>query len=266
MEKGCAGKEALTQSPRRCRSYGAAPAGGAEEEFGELKIENVKWETLRGVVFDLDGTLVDAFGDIAAAVNHGLAVLDLPTHSVKIIRSFVGNGVTRLAERALGPDHADLAPRLAELLVEYYRQHPADHARPYPGAVETLDALRRGGLRIAVLSNKRHELSALVLDRLGLTPRIDLLVGEGAEIGRKPDPRGFLQVAEEFGVSPEELLMVGDGEPDALVARNVGAPFVGVSWGLLPAAQLTTLGARTVLHDLRELPPLLGLPAHGFAS
>lgn len=212
---------------------------------------------IRAVVFDLDGTLVDAFADIAAAVNHGMRALGLPEHSFERIKSFVGNGVPKLAERAVGAGHADLAPRLARLLVDYYRAHPADHAQPYPGAVEMLMALRAAGIRTAVLSNKRHELSALVLDRLGLSSHLDAVAGESHEVKPKPDPSGFLALAARLGATVGETLMVGDGEPDATVARNAGAPFVGVSWGLLPAERLRELGALAILNDLRELPLLL---------
>jgi phosphoglycolate phosphatase len=214
---------------------------------------------IRAVVFDLDGTLVDAFGDIAAAVNFGLREMDLPEHSVETIKGFVGNGVPKLAERALGeaatPERGRL---LVDLLVTYYRQHPVDFAQPYPGCVGVLKTLRRHGIRIGVLSNKRHELTWLVLERLGLLPHLDQVQGEGG-VERKPDPAGYLELVKRVGVRVEESIMVGDGQPDADVARRVGVPFVGVSYGILSAERLRELGAVTILDDLEELLSWLGL-------
>ncbi len=214
---------------------------------------------VRAVLFDLDGTLVDAFADITAAVNHGLRSLGLPERSIEEVRPLVGDGLHALAARCLGERKADLAPRVVELLIEYYREHPADFAHIYPGGVEVLRALRRHGIRTAILSNKRHEITMRVLDRLGLAPLIDTVAGEGGDLGKKPDPRGYREVLRRLSLEARESVMVGDGEPDAQVARNVGARFLGVSYGLLPRARLMELGAVAVIDNLGELPALLGL-------
>jgi phosphoglycolate phosphatase len=213
---------------------------------------------IRGVVFDLDGTLVDAFEDIAAAVNFALLMLGLPRRGYAEIRGFVGNGILRLAERAAGAGNELLAPRMAELITAYYREHSADHARPYPGAVETLRWIHSRGLRTGVLSNKRHELTVMILDQFGMSPHLDVIQGERPELGLKPDPRVLAAVLERLGLEADAIAFVGDGEPDAQLSRATGALFVGVSYGLLPRNRLEALGARVVLDDIRELIGLLG--------
>lgn len=218
---------------------------------------------VRAVVFDLDGTLVDAFDDIAAATNHALTALGLPTHSYPVVRSFVGKGVRNLAARALGDPHAHRVDEFILHLNSYYKDHPADHSRPYPGASETLDALRAAGIRTALLSNKPHPLTVRVLSALDIAPRLDLIQGEVAELGTKPDPRGLFSVLERLGVAPAEAVFVGDGEPDAEVARRARVRFVGVAHGILPADRLAELGALRVLDRLPQFLPLLGLPLPG---
>lgn len=231
---------------------GAAADGRAATEF------NLLGKRIRGVVFDLDGTLVDAFEDIAAAVNFALLMLGLPRRGYEEIRGFVGNGILRLAERAAGAGNELLAPRMAELITAYYREHSADHARPYPGAVETLRWIHSRGLRTGVLSNKRHELTVMILDQFGMSPHLDVIQGERPELGLKPDPRVLAAVLERLGLEADAIAFVGDGEPDARLSRATGALFVGVSYGLLPRDRLEALGARVVLDDIRELIGLLG--------
>jgi len=215
---------------------------------------------IRAVVFDLDGTLVDAFEDIAAAANYGLDVLGLARLPYATIRSYVGNGLAKLAERALGPAEAarpGQIERLTSLIAQYYVEHPADYARPYPGVAETLAALRQRGIATAVVSNKRHDLTVLVLERLRLAPLLDAIQGETPALARKPDPAGILTMLERLGAAPSEAFVVGDGQPDAEAARDAGARFVGVSWGLLERKRLLELGAIEVLDRLEDLIPLL---------
>lgn len=134
------------------------------------------------VIFDLDGTLLNTLDDLAAAANHALAEQELPVHPVEQYKTFVGDGVYKLIERMTPPaQRADtaLAARLKEGFDRYYAAHGEELTAPYPGVLDTLDALRERGVICAVLSNKPHEFSVLRLgirqfEQLGHQPAVGL--------------------------------------------------------------------------------------------
>ena len=139
-------------------------------------------------VLDLDGTLVDSLGDIAAALNHCLELLGLETFPIQSYRYMVGEGVPKLCERALGQTHPHLVGRLAELVRPYYRTRVVDQTRPYPGVVELVERLRSAGVRLAVLSNKPHELTVRVVRTFWPNSTFDVIQGYLEEQHRKPSP------------------------------------------------------------------------------
>ncbi|MBI1291544.1 HAD-IA family hydrolase [bacterium] len=213
----------------------------------------------RAVIFDLDGTLVDAFQDIANAINRPLAARGMPTHSVDTIRTFVGEGAGKLIERSVPPgtDAATLESVRAEMMA-WYRDHPADHAFIYEGILPVLEALRSRGVPMGVLSNKPHAMTLSTCERLGLSDFFGDVAGEqGAGVPRKPDPMGLRLQLERLGV--EDAIMVGDGRPDGEVARAAGVPFVAVTWGTRTAEQLLEYGPVAVVDHPSGLPEPLAL-------
>ncbi|MDK2971083.1 MAG: phosphoglycolate phosphatase [Candidatus Sumerlaeota bacterium] len=195
----------------------------------------------RGVViFDLDGTLVDAFGDIRAALNHALAEQGLPLHSMQAVRGFVGNGLSQLVRRAVPPAHAALCPAVEESLRAYYAAHPADHASVYDGMREAVVTLRAEGFSTAILSNKADDLVQAITKRLELNPLFDAICGERPGVPLKPDPEAVRPLLRAFDT--QRGVFVGDGVPDGEVARNAGLPFVGVTWGLGTEEELERFG------------------------
>jgi len=221
------------------------------------------------VVFDLDGTLVDAFADIAAAVNYSLGKNfgAAPISTPEVMR-YVGHGGRHLVQSLLlngfGPagtkpqdyTEADFDRAFADWRA-YYLEHPADLARPYDGVVEALQALHQRGIRQAVLSNKSDDLIKLIVQNLGLEPYLDWVQGEAVGQPRKPDPKLLWQVMERFGASAGETLMVGDGVADMQVAANAGVAAVGVTYGVSSADEIRNLGARVVLDSLAGLNDLI---------
>lgn len=185
---------------------------------------------IRAIVFDLDGTLVDAFADIAAAMNHPLAARRLPIHDVNSIRQMVGEGVFRLIDRAapgLPPDELD---RIHAEMMEFYGAHPADHASVYQGVFPLLELLKYRGFRLAVLSNKPHVMTIATCELLGLAKYFDDIAGEDdPRVPRKPDPRGLLQQLARLRAT--DAVLVGDGVPDGQTALAAGIPFVAALWG-----------------------------------
>ncbi|MEQ8822362.1 MAG: HAD family hydrolase [Sumerlaeia bacterium] len=224
------------------------------------------------IVFDLDGTLVDAFGDIRAAVNHALARREYPEHDHDAIHGMVGNGLRKLCERALptsAPEHSDAAAFEAFVAdtFAYYEAHPVDHARFFDGIDVVLQKLRSWGFQLAVLSNKAHGLTTLVAEGTGLTPLVDFVVGAGAELNSqeiplKPDPGGIERLRQAAGT--ERAVMVGDSLPDAEAARRAGVPFVGVNWGTGSRQELSAFGY--VAKDTAELFGLIVVAANDPAT
>lgn len=208
---------------------------------------------IRLIAYDLDGTLVDAFEDIWLGVNvalreHGLPELPYPT-----VRSYVGDGARMLIRRCVGEAHQDRFEEVYQFYRRYYEAHPVDRARPYPGALETLERLRGLGLRQAILTNKPDEVTRQICAHMGLAARLDGIWGERPGSPRKPEAQSLQLVLEHFAVEPSECLFVGDGPADLAVGRVTGAPVAAVSYGLLSRSQWEKMQPAAIIDTLPEL-------------
>ena len=207
------------------------------------------------VIFDLDGTLLDTIADLATATNHALAQLGYPTHDMETIRTFVGNGVNKLLERAL-PDEEkteENVMRMRTHFVPYYDAHNADLSRPYPGIVSLLKEIQAKGLMIAVASNKYQEATVKLVKHY--FPTIDFveILGQREGINVKPDPTIVFDILKKANVSPEETLYVGDSGVDMQTAINAGVDAVGVTWGFRPRAELENFRPMGLIDKAEEL-------------
>ena len=200
--------------------------------------------SLRLLVFDLDGTLIDSGADLCASVNAMLRHFDRPPLPEKVISTYIGDGAARLVSRSLGEpaDAAFLDSALAYFL-DYYREHKLDQTYVYPGVFASLDSLRfepGGAARsMAVLTNKPIGPSQAICDALGLSPYFFRIYGGNSFATKKPDPEGLLALLKEAGVSAQETLMVGDSNVDIRTARNAGVWSMGCAYGLAPQTLLT---------------------------
>lgn len=209
------------------------------------------------VIFDLDGTLVDSRADLAAAVNASLAELGRSPLPVAEIEGFIGHGVTRLLERALGG--AEAAARARPLFDRHYEGCLLDRTRPYPG----VDALVRelGERRpLAVATNKPGPWARAIVDGLGWSRAIPFVVGGGDVERLKPAPDMVERLLERSGARAAATIVVGDMDVDLELARAAGVRFVGVSWGLGGRDQLAGAGAELVVDSAAELALVLGRP------
>jgi phosphoglycolate phosphatase len=197
------------------------------------------------VIFDLDGTLVDSLGDIAAAMNHALAGRGFPAHPVDAYRSFIGEGVRRLAERAMPPGTEEARPAvLAAYEAEYVRQLPGT-SRLYPGIPALLQALSEADYPMAVLSNKPDAPTRRIADALLSAWSFRAVAGERPGTPRKPDPAGALVLARALERPPAEVVFVGDTLIDVTTARAAGMRPLGVLWGFR-AEEVAASGVPTV--------------------
>ena len=209
------------------------------------------------VGFDLDGTLLDTSGDLAAAVNYAIATDGRPPFPVDAIRPFVGKGAKVMLERALtasgGYDDALLA-RMLPTLLDYYEQNLAIHSVPYPGLMNAMEALDKAGVKLAICTNKAERFTIPLLHQIGLSERFVSVIG-GDTLGvAKPDPAPIHEMIARAGGG--RTIFLGDTINDIAGARNAGVPSIAVSFGFLdgPVEQLE---ADAVIDHFDELMPLL---------
>jgi phosphoglycolate phosphatase len=209
------------------------------------------------VGFDLDGTLIDTSGDLAAAVNFAIGTVGRAAFPVDAIRPFVGKGAKVMLERALaasgGCDEALLSD-LLPVLLDHYQQNLAIHSIPYPGLAAAMDALDAAGVRLAICTNKAERFAVPLMHQLGLADRFASIIG-GDTVGvGKPDPAPIHAMIERAGGG--RCVFVGDTINDIAGARNAGVPSVAVSFGFLDGP-VEALDADGVIDHFDELVPLL---------
>ena len=213
-------------------------------------------DPLRGVVFDLDGTLADSAADIHHALVTALAAEGLPAVDVASVRLMIGGGPRLLVTRALdrlgvSPDDA-LVDRLTQGFHDTYLAETNRLGGLFDAVPETLRELRAAGLRVGLCSNKPDDLCRRLLAYYGIDTYFDVILGSGAELPKKPDPAPLLRVVELLGIDRSAALYVGDSETDVRTARAAGVQVALVSYGYkaTPAAQL---GADRVVDSIGEL-------------
>lgn len=174
------------------------------------------------VVFDLDGTLIDSWRDLASSANALLREHGVPPLPERDVAALVGDGAAVFVERAFRAAGKRAAPpdALARFLV-LYDAHLLDTTRPYPGVPELLATLAPRA-RLAVLTNKPGPATRRILDGTGLARWIDAVVAGDGPFPRKPDPTGLRHLVAELGASPGRTLLVGDSAVDLETARRAG--------------------------------------------
>ena len=207
------------------------------------------------VIFDLDGTLLDTIADLAVATNHALMQLGYPTHETEVIRTFVGNGINKLLERALPANERteENVMRMRTHFRPYYDAHNADLSAPYPGIVSLLEALQEKGLQLAVASNKYQEATAKLVEQYFPTISFIEVLGQRDGIAVKPDPIIVFDILKKTDVSKEEVLYVGDSGVDMQTAQNAGVDAVAVTWGFRPRTELESFQPKGLIDKAEEL-------------
>ena len=199
---------------------------------------------VRAVLFDLDGTLLDTIADLAEAVNRMLAELGRPARPLAEIHSFVGKGIAMLVRRCM-TENASATEREIEQAVEVFRRHYAEvngrHTTVYPGVVETLDAMRAMGLRLACVTNKSEAFTLPLLERMGLDRYFAAVVSGDTLPVKKPDPAMLHHACALLGVDAARALMIGDSENDAFAARAAGMPVLLVTYGYSEGMPVDTI-------------------------
>ena len=211
------------------------------------------------VGFDLDGTLLETHRDLGTAVNHALTIGGFAKVAVESAKDLIGGGAKIMLERAIaaqgGIDEARFRDLYKEMLA-FYGKNYAVHTRPYPGAIEALDALHERGVRVAVITNKFEEFARGVLGSLDLIDRFDCVIG-GDTMGKgraKPAPDPILKARVTCGGG--SFVYIGDSSYDMRAARAAGVPVVAACYGYCDATP-EELGADATIDSLHDLIPVL---------
>jgi len=201
--------------------------------------------SIKLVIFDLDGTLIDSRLDLVHSVNAALRHIGRPELPDDIIASYVGDGAPILIQRALGGENVDeaLVRKGLAFFLTYYREHKLDHTTVYAGMNEALATIQQASSvvtgngeprRMAVLSNKPVGPSRAIVEALGMGTFFGQVYGGNSFATKKPDPEGARKLLEENAVLPAETAIVGDSHVDIETGRNAGLWTVGVTYGFAP--------------------------------
>jgi len=221
------------------------------------------------VIFDLDGTLVDTAPDLMAAANHALSDIGLEPVPGHILAPAIALGARFMILDGLAHTGRSLPDqeidRLLTLFLEHYLANIANKSRPYPGALNTLRALKADGAHLGICTNKRSHLSKALVEALGLNSLLDAVVGRDSVAKSKPHPDHLLETIRLAGGSRQRAIMIGDTAVDIATARAAGVPVIGVTFGYSDKP-ITTLAPDVVVSHYDEVIPAITALAQRFAA
>ena len=207
---------------------------------------------IKGVIFDLDGTLIDTTHEIQHIFNQLLESYSLPKRSFDFFKDNIGNGVEDLLQKSLPSGYSnDISPML-EKVKEIYSENLNKKSRPFDGITEILDLLNENEIQIGIITNKMHHLAIRCVDTFFPSHPI-MTIGAGHLHPRKPSPDSALVLAGEFKTKPSEMLFIGDSSVDIKTARNAGMVPIGVEWGNGALKELLDAGAQEVFNKPNDL-------------
>ncbi len=211
------------------------------------------------ILFDLDGTLLNTFDDLADSANAALAELGYPPHPAEAYKRFVGDGIANLARRILPQNSRDddTVAKAVSVIRDRYCQCGNAKTRPYEGISELLGALTARKMPMGIFSNKEDASAKLCVRQfLSSWPFVSVM-GTGGDVPIKPDPAGALMTADAAGIPAEKFCYLGDTNTDMRTAIAAGMYPVGASWGFRPASELFAHGAKVVIDHPSQLLDLL---------
>ena len=218
--------------------------------------------SFRAVIFDLDGTLLDTYKDIADSINAALAGVGRPAIPGGLVKQYIGDGVENLVARALGlqEESGALRAECAKRFREEYARRWDSKTCPFPGVLDLVQSLAQRNIPMGVLSNKPDQFTRDCVARFLPSESFQAVQGAQPGLPRKPNPTGAQRIAQALGVAPEEILYVGDTATDMKTAVAAEMYPVGATWGYRSAKELRTHGAEVLINTPQDLLPLLASP------
>lgn len=212
---------------------------------------------VRGMIFDLDGTICNTLADLAAATNAVLRQYGFPEQPEEAFRLFVGDGARKQLQRAIGqPIDEKQFACMYESYLAYYRTHYLVKTGAYEGLPVILQTLKQQGISLAVVTNKPQEMAVHIVQEV-FGDLFAMVRGNTAEFALKPDPTLTKHVMDCLLLTPDETLFVGDSAVDIQTAHNCGLRAVGVSWGFRGREELTKAGADVIVDTPAQLLSLI---------
>lgn len=212
-------------------------------------------------IFDLDGTLINSLQDLASAMNFALENNGFCTHKTEKYRSFVGSGLSVLADRAALAPNEHYTPEVKEKIISdfnlYYNSHCLDNTVPYNGINDLLNELKNRNILFAVNSNKPDAFTKKIVRSLFPDTEFSVICGKRDKFERKPSPDGTNYIMKSLAVTPEETIYIGDSNVDVLTAKNAGTLFCGVSWGFRGTNELRSAGAEYIADSAKDILSLI---------
>lgn len=217
----------------------------------------IKGKKIDTVIFDMDGTVLDTLEDITDSVNYVMRSYGFPQHSISAIRSFIGNGMRKIIERALpAGSSAELCDEAVERYRSYYHDHNMIKTRPYDGIMELLQSFAQAGIKTAIVTNKNEDAAEKIYQQL-FADTVDVCYGQKDSVPKKPD-RAMIDLAlRDLGSSAENAVYVGDSEVDLQTAANAGIPCITCLWGFRDREYLESQGADIFVQEPLEIRDLI---------
>lgn len=207
---------------------------------------------MKCVIFDLDGTLLYTLEDLYIATNYALEQVGRDKRSLDEVRNFVGNGVAKLIERAIGENSSqEEVQKCLEIFKEYYSKNAQKNTRPYDGIIELLKYLKKSGIKIALNSNK-YDAAVKSLSHKYFDDLVEIALGESNNCPKKPDPTGVEKILKYFNCDKDNAIYIGDSLVDIQTAKNAKIPCISVSWGYCNKDRLL-LNNKIVVDNTQEL-------------
>lgn len=205
------------------------------------------------IIFDLDGTILDTLEDLTDSTNFALSKNNMPEHTISEVRSFVGNGIRKLIERAVPQNTSvEVIDKVFADFKEYYNIHCMDKTKPYTGITDLMDKLKKAGYKLAIISNKADDAVQILREQF-YKEYIDYAAGEIEGVERKPSPEAVNICLADMQILKEEAVYVGDSDVDVATAYNSGVDFIAVLWGFRDKTLLLENGAKKFAEDTNEL-------------
>jgi len=207
------------------------------------------------IIFDVDGTLVDSAQDLIASVNVTLESIGLPREDPDVVQSYIGDGVRKLVERALGQEQQRLYPRAVEVFRKHYDEHLLDHTRLYPGTEDVLAHFSHK--KKAVLTNKSYGFTVKILQGLNILHNFEEVVGADSTPYLKPEPYAIFRIIEDLRARSERTVMIGDGVKDIEAAKSAGVKSCGVLYGYTNRERLLNVSPDFLCEKIQDLKEIL---------
>ncbi len=205
---------------------------------------------VKGIIFDLDGTLLNTIGDICHVLNECLESFGFDKISIEQCTNLVGNGAKSLVERAVGGEAWEQVYKLYE---KKFNESESVFTTLYKDEEDVLNLLQRRGIKFAVVTNKPQRATENVCHKLLHKFGFSAYLGQSGEYPLKPDPAATLKALEIMGLKSDECIFVGDGETDVQTAKNAGLQCVSVLWGYRTKSQLEAAGAMYFAEKFSDL-------------